>query len=64
MTKSIRACGSIAVPIGFVVRTLEEGFCLDCAEAMASGCVPLVSEACTEVCRHEDNNRARVSELC
>jgi glycosyltransferase involved in cell wall biosynthesis len=35
-----------------ILPTIEEGSPLVCAEAMASGCVPLVSEVCTEVVRH------------
>ena len=35
-----------------VLPSIEEGFGLVVTEAMGSGCVPLVSEACTEFCRH------------
>jgi glycosyltransferase involved in cell wall biosynthesis len=38
-----------------VLPSIEEGFGLVCTEALGSGCVPLVSEACTDVCRHLDN---------
>ena len=35
-----------------VLPSIEEGFGLVIAEAMGSGCVPLASEACTELCSH------------
>jgi glycosyltransferase involved in cell wall biosynthesis len=38
-----------------VLPTLEEGFPLVVAEAVGSGCVPVVSEVCTDVCKHMDN---------
>ena len=38
-----------------VLASIEEGFGLVCTEAMASGCVPLVSEACTDICKHMEN---------
>ena len=38
-----------------VLPSIEEGFGLACTEAMASGCVPLVSDACTDLCRHMKN---------
>jgi glycosyltransferase involved in cell wall biosynthesis len=39
----------------FVLPSIEEGFGLVCVEALATGCVPLVSTACTEVCVDGDN---------
>ncbi len=33
-----------------MLPSIEEGFGLTCTEAIASGCVPLVSDACTEEC--------------
>jgi glycosyltransferase involved in cell wall biosynthesis len=35
-----------------ILPSIEEGFGLVVAEGMGSGCVPLASEACTEICRH------------
>ena len=40
----------------FVLPSIEEGMPLVCSEAMASGCVPLVSEAGTDFCRHGENS--------
>jgi glycosyltransferase involved in cell wall biosynthesis len=39
----------------FLLPTIEEGSALACAEAVGSGCVPLVSEVCTELCVHMEN---------
>ena len=38
-----------------VLPSIEEGFGLVCADAMGSGCVPLVSDACTDICQHMQN---------
>jgi glycosyltransferase involved in cell wall biosynthesis len=35
-----------------ILPSIEEGFGLVITEAMGSGCVPLASEACTEICSH------------
>jgi glycosyltransferase involved in cell wall biosynthesis len=35
-----------------ILPSIEEGYGLVIAEAMGSGCVPLASEACTEICDH------------
>jgi glycosyltransferase involved in cell wall biosynthesis len=39
----------------FVLPTLEEGGPLVCFEALASGCVPVVSDVCAGFCRHMEN---------
>jgi len=38
-----------------VLPSIEEGFGLVIAEAMGSGCVPLASDACTDICKHMQN---------
>jgi glycosyltransferase involved in cell wall biosynthesis len=38
-----------------ILPSIEEGFGLVCTEAMASGAVPVVSDACTDICQHEVN---------
>jgi glycosyltransferase involved in cell wall biosynthesis len=42
----VRECDILVLP------SIEEGFGLVITEAMGSGCVPLASEACTEICDH------------
>jgi glycosyltransferase involved in cell wall biosynthesis len=37
-----------------VLPSIEEGFGLVITEAMGSGCVPLASDACTDLCRHRE----------
>lgn len=39
-----------------LLPSLEEGFGLVCVEAMGAGSVPLVSDACTDLCRHMENS--------
>lgn len=39
-----------------VLPSIEEGSALVCGEAVASGCVPLVSEASSAVCQHGENS--------
>ena len=38
-----------------VLPSIEEGSALAVADAMGSGCVPLISDACTDLCRHMEN---------
>jgi glycosyltransferase involved in cell wall biosynthesis len=38
-----------------ILPSIEEGFGLVITEVMASGCVPLASEACTEICKHMES---------
>jgi glycosyltransferase involved in cell wall biosynthesis len=38
-----------------VLPSIEEGAPLVCAEAIGSGCVPLVSEAAAAICKHMEN---------
>lgn len=46
----MRQCDILVLP------SIEEGFGLVCTEAMGSGCVPLVSDACTDICIHMENS--------
>ena len=39
----------------FVLPSVEEGYGIVCVEALATGCVPLVSNACTDVCVNGEN---------
>jgi glycosyltransferase involved in cell wall biosynthesis len=45
----MRNCDVVVLP------SIEEGFGLVCVEAMAAGAVPMVSDACTEVCVDDVN---------
>ena len=38
-----------------LLPSIEEGLALSCMEAIGSGCVPLVSRACTDACVHGEN---------
>ena len=38
-----------------LMPTIEEGSALVCAEAVGSGCIPLASSVCTDICRHGEN---------
>jgi glycosyltransferase involved in cell wall biosynthesis len=38
-----------------VLPSIEEGFPLVIAEAIGSGCIPLASDVCAEICRHMEN---------
>ena len=39
-----------------ILPSITEGFGLVCAEAMGSGCVPLVSNSCTDICINMENS--------
>jgi glycosyltransferase involved in cell wall biosynthesis len=45
----------LRVADAFVLPRIEEGFPLACVEAVASGAVPLVSDACSEACIHGES---------
>jgi glycosyltransferase involved in cell wall biosynthesis len=38
-----------------LLPSIEEGFGLVCVDAIVAGCVPLVSKACTDQCKHMQN---------
>jgi glycosyltransferase involved in cell wall biosynthesis len=40
----------------FILPSIKESFGVVCAEAMASGCVPLISDVRTDVCYHQSNS--------
>ncbi len=61
--KPIRALYSFPHKLGQIASATlhgsswpEEGFGLVCADAIGSLCVPLVSEACTDLCQHMKNS--------
>jgi len=38
-----------------VLPSVQEGSALVCTEAMATGCVPIVSDVCSSMCKHMEN---------